>query len=56
MGIIAYMIVRIDISNLPIHLRRTLMKEFGLGLGTDLKNHPIIVKVNYRILIKPQQR
>jgi hypothetical protein len=25
------MVVRIDISNLPSHLRRTLMKEIGLS-------------------------
>ena len=31
MVIIAYMVVRIDISNLPSHLRRTLMKEIGLS-------------------------
>jgi hypothetical protein len=31
MVIIAYMVVRIDISNLPSHLRHTLMKEIGLS-------------------------
>ena len=31
MAIIAYMVVRIDISNLPSHLRRMLMKEIGLS-------------------------
>jgi hypothetical protein len=31
MVIIAYMVVRIDISNLPSHLRRTLMKKIGLS-------------------------
>jgi hypothetical protein len=47
MVIISYMVVRIDISNLPSHLRRTLMKE--IGLSNRFQNHPIIVKVNYRI-------
>jgi hypothetical protein len=31
MVIIAYMVVRIAISNLPSHLRRTLMKKIGLS-------------------------
>ena len=31
MAIIACMVVRIDISNLPGHLRRTIMKEIGLS-------------------------
>jgi hypothetical protein len=34
MVIIAYMIVRIDISNLPSRIRRTLMKEIGLSNGS----------------------
>jgi hypothetical protein len=36
MAIISQMVVRIDISNLPSHLRHTLMKEIGLSKSSRI--------------------